>query len=88
MRLSMVAAGAALALFALIPAFAETPPVSNPDDPYLWLEDIHGQKALDWVETENARSLKVLKGDPRYATLHQEALDIVNAVDRIPALID
>jgi prolyl oligopeptidase len=55
------------------------------DDPYLWLEDVHGDKALAWVEKENARSLPRLKNDPRYEALHQEALAIVNATDRIPA---
>ena len=42
------------------------------------------RKPLAWVETENARSLAVLKGDPRYATFHDDALKIVNATDRIP----
>jgi len=82
MRLPLIAAIAALALSAL-PVIAETPPVT--DDPYLWLEDIHGARAMDWVAKENARSLAVLKGDPRYETFHQDALKIVNAADRIPA---
>ena len=88
---------AAIAAFAL-PAIAETPvtdshapsavaPAATTDaaDPYVWLEDIHGEKPLAWVEAENARSLAVLKGDPRYAGLHEDALKIVNATDRIPA---
>jgi prolyl oligopeptidase len=75
---------AALALAIALPAFAEPPAVTTSDDPYLWLEDIHGQRAMDWVEKENARSLAVLKADPRYETFHQEALTIVNATDRIP----
>ena len=28
------------------------------DDPYLWLEDIEGPQALDWVEAQNAATLK------------------------------
>jgi prolyl oligopeptidase len=81
MRLPLIACLIALAL----PAFAETPPVSRTDDPYLWLEDVHGARALAWVEQENARSLAVLKGDPRYETFHQAALKLVDAPDRIPA---
>src|SRR5512143_1382181 len=54
------------------------------DDPYLWLEEMRGPKAMAWVEKENARSLAILKGDPRYEPLHQDALKIVNATDRIP----
>ncbi len=81
---------AALAAFAF-PVLAETPavPAATPaaattDDPYLWLEEVHGARALDWVEQQNARSLKLLKGDPRYEPFHQAALKIVNATDRIP----
>ena len=53
-------------------------------DPYLWLEEVEGQRALDWVRAENARSLDELQADPRYSRLHDEALAIVTATDRIP----
>lgn len=59
-------------------------PAADAADPYIWLEDVHGAKPLAWVEAENARSLAVLKGDPRYAGFHAEALKILNAADRIP----
>ena len=55
------------------------------DDPYLWLEDVSGSRSLAWVEAENKRSLAVLEGDPRYATLHAEALSLAQAKDRIPS---
>jgi len=83
MRPHVLAAMAALALAALAPpAISEAPPVT--DDPFLWLENIHDARAMAWVDKENARSLAVLKGDPRYAVFHREALKIVNAADRIP----
>ncbi len=67
------------------PAATPTPPAAAADaDPYLWLEDIHSDRAMAWVNAHNQRTLAELEGDPRYATLHQEALDIVNATDRIP----
>jgi prolyl oligopeptidase len=56
------------------------------DDPFTWMEEIEGTRALDWARAENARSLPVLQNDPRYAGLHQAALDIVNAKDRIPGV--
>ena len=31
------------------------------DDPYLWLEDIEGSRALDWVEAQNAATLNALR---------------------------
>ncbi len=54
------------------------------DDPYLWLEDAHGEKAMAWVQAENAKSTAVLEKDPRYASLYQDALTIAQAKDRIP----
>jgi prolyl oligopeptidase len=85
MRPVLAAATAALAL-AGTPALTQTPTTTAAAaDPYLWLEEMHGPRALAWVEKQNARSLAVLKGDARYGAFHQEALAIVNATDRIPA---
>ncbi len=54
------------------------------DDPFLWLEDIDGAAALDWVRAQNARGVAELEADPRYAAMHADALAIVTAADRIP----
>ena len=54
------------------------------DDPFLWLEEVEGAAALDWVRGQNARSLALLEGDPRYPGLHAAALAVVTASDRIP----
>lgn len=53
-------------------------------DPFLWLEEVEGQRALDWVGGENRRSLDLLQADPRFARLNEQALAIVNATDRVP----
>jgi prolyl oligopeptidase len=53
-------------------------------DPLLWLEEVEGKTALDWVAAENKRSLDALQADPRYEALHTAALKIVNASDRVP----
>jgi len=58
---------------------------SDATDPWLWLEEIEGERAMAWVEARNERSLGVLRGDPRFETLHQQALEIVQSRDRIPA---
>lgn len=55
------------------------------DDPYIWLEEVSSPRALEWVETHNATSTKLLEADPRYQTLYDEALTIAAAKDRIPA---
>ncbi|KTT76725.1 prolyl oligopeptidase family serine peptidase [Sphingomonas endophytica] len=54
------------------------------DDPYIWLEDKDGAKALSWVAEENARTLPRLQGDPRYKGFYADALAIAAAKDRIP----
>jgi prolyl oligopeptidase len=55
-----------------------------PDDPYIWLEDVSGQKSMDWVNAHNARTQAVLEADPRYQAYFDQALAIAQAQDRIP----
>src|SRR5260221_12983482 len=43
-----------------------TPPA---EDPFIWLEEAHSQRAMNWVKTENARTDAVLEGDPRFKAL-------------------
>ncbi|WP_247119187.1 prolyl oligopeptidase family serine peptidase [Kordiimonas marina] len=52
-------------------------------DPYLWLENVEGKKALDWVHMENKRSLGVLEADPRFEKLKARALKDYDAKDKI-----
>jgi len=54
------------------------------DDPFLWLEDVGGDKALQWVRERNADSQKVLAGDARFAPLQQRILSILDSDARIP----
>lgn len=54
------------------------------DDPYLWLEDVEGARALDWVKAQNAISSKELKAGPGYAALHDRILSILDSSARIP----
>jgi prolyl oligopeptidase len=53
-------------------------------DPFLWLADIHGRKALDWVKAQNAKTLSVLKSDPEYRKDYDAMLAVLNANDCIP----
>ncbi len=67
-------------------AIAQPAPVAaaNESDPFLWLEDVSGPRAMDWVRSENAKTLGVLEKDPRFAGLYGDALTIAQAKDRIP----
>ncbi len=54
------------------------------NDPYLWLSDIHGAKALAWVAEQNAKSSAGLTQSPLYAPIRDEILKSLDAGDRIP----
>ncbi len=55
-----------------------------PEDPYLWLEDVTGDKALAWVREQNQRSTAELEADPSFATLDNKLLTILDSEDKIP----
>jgi prolyl oligopeptidase len=54
------------------------------NDPYAWLENVHGAKPLAWVADQNKKSLGVLKADPRYQKNYDSILSVLDAADRIP----
>ena len=53
-------------------------------DPYRWLEDVGGERAMAWVKAENGKSAGVLEKDPRFAGIYKSALAMAQAKDRIP----
>ena len=55
-----------------------------PSDPYLWLEDVTGQKALDWVRAQNAVCTNELEALPYFETTRKRLLEILDSKDRIP----
>lgn len=55
-----------------------------PEDPLLWLEEVHGERAMNWVDAENKRTLGTLESDPRFRGMLADALAISQAQDRIP----
>jgi prolyl oligopeptidase len=57
---------------------------ADSDDPYLWLEDVHGAKPLEWVKAQNGKSTAVLQADPDYQKDYEAILRVMDATDRIP----
>ena len=55
-----------------------------PDDPYVWLEDVTGEKALGWVRERNSESMKELAESPGFASLKTDLLAILDSSARIP----
>ena len=72
-----------LALTFLI-AVQVSKPVPTPEDPYMWLEDVTGEKALEWVKARNAESGKALAEAPGFAELKADLLKILDSKERIP----
>ncbi len=64
------------------PASASATPAI--DDPFIWLEDVQGERALDWVRERNALSEKQLTASAAYAPIKAQVLEVLNARDRIP----
>jgi prolyl oligopeptidase len=53
------------------------------DESYLWLEEVEGKKALDWVRQQNDRSLKELERQPNFAAFKDASLRILQAKDKL-----
>ena len=58
----------------------------EPADPFLWLEDVLGERALGWVRERNAESQRVLQAQPEYAPIRAGMLALLDATDRIPQI--
>jgi prolyl oligopeptidase len=58
--------------------------ISSTADKYVWLEDVSGERSMDWVKAENARTTKVLESDPRYAAYQADALKVAEDPRRLP----
>ena len=69
---------------AVRPAMAQTLSPVTVDDPYIWLEEKDGPKAMEWVAIENGKTIPRLENDPRYAGFYKDAYAIASAEDRIP----
>jgi prolyl oligopeptidase len=55
----------------------------SPEDPYLWLEDVAGEKALEWARARNAETAAALETDA-FRALEKRILDILDSDARIP----
>jgi prolyl oligopeptidase len=55
----------------------------TPDDPFLWLEEIHGERALAWVRAEDERTL-ARSPEASRAGLTAELLEVLESDERIP----
>ena len=58
--------------------------VAVPGDPWLWLEDVEGEQALDWVRARNAVTEAELADTPEFRRLESDLLAILDSEAKIP----
>jgi len=74
-------------IIALAIAMSATPLLAqSPDDPYLWLEEVNGEKPLAWVKEQNAKSQPALEAQPGFKELHERLVKINTSRERIPTV--
>ncbi len=65
-------------------SLAASPAATAADDPYLWLEDIHGSKPLQWVDQHNARTADAFASSPEFEARRASILGILDSEAKIP----
>ncbi len=74
-----------LPVFAL--ALGATNALAEPAaDPFLWLEEVEGAKALEWVEAHNKISTNKLEAHSAFQEIYEKNLEIYNSKERIPGV--
>lgn len=53
-------------------------------DPYLWLEDIHGAKPMDWVKKQNAVTEQRYADKAQFTKTRDEILQVLDSDQHIP----
>jgi prolyl oligopeptidase len=85
---ALLAGSIALALLGV--AHAANAPAPAPadasasDDPYLWLEDIHADRSMDWVKAQNAVTAKRFMETPDFERTRDRILEVLDSDARIP----
>jgi prolyl oligopeptidase len=54
------------------------------DDPYLWLEEVEGERALAWAQVKSVADTAEIEAVPEFAPIHARLLEIYTSRDRIP----
>ncbi|WP_189402770.1 prolyl oligopeptidase family serine peptidase [Arenicella chitinivorans] len=71
---------------ALLVVYTASSVSANEADPYVWLEEIQGDKALDWVQAQNKTSQVKLGKHPLYDQIYADALDALTRTDKLPEI--
>jgi prolyl oligopeptidase len=80
----MRAFGRGIAALALAVAGTAAAAAQSGDDPFQWLEEVQGEKALDWARQHNAKTTAVLGARPEYKPIYARTLEILDSKEKIP----
>jgi prolyl oligopeptidase len=64
-------------------ACAVAPLAAQQPDPFIWLEEVEGQRALEWVEARNAATVASLSMHASYRPIFERTVQILDSSDRI-----
>ncbi|MFA7481963.1 MAG: prolyl oligopeptidase family serine peptidase [Vulcanimicrobiota bacterium] len=53
------------------------------EDPYLWLEEVEGEEAIDWVKTQNKETLDKYEGTERFSEIEKRSLEILDSKEKL-----
>lgn len=70
----------------LMPTTAASAAARSTDDPYLWLEAVEDEKALDWVRARNEKAKAEIASRPEFKTLEADLRAILDSDARIPSV--
>ncbi len=62
---------------------AQTAMSNELDDPYLWLEEVDGARALDFARAASTRTLSELRDRAEFAQIRDEVRDVLDSRERI-----
>ncbi|HJU86769.1 MAG TPA: S9 family peptidase, partial [Gemmatimonadota bacterium] len=74
------------AFFLLTLAALASPVVSGAqetDDPYVWLEEVEGERAMAWVTEQSDATLAAMRAHPVYDSIYGATLAILESQDKI-----
>ncbi|WEN15150.1 prolyl oligopeptidase family serine peptidase [Rhodanobacter sp. AS-Z3] len=63
---------------------AKPAPTATGEDPFLWLEDIHGTRAMDWVKQQNATTAMRFVDNDEFTHTRNSILEVLDSDARIP----
>ena len=60
--------------------------VNTDEDPYLWLEEVDGQRAIRWVRARNQDTVRKWGERSSFKRLRERLLEVFDSEDRIPGV--